>query len=72
MYVAGQVLSRKNIEDIIKFAHRENLFIFADEVSPAECPRCRVYVHHMSLRVARCTRTMCTLRAASSSRSSAC
>lgn len=28
----GQVLSRENIEEIIKFAHRENLFIFADEV----------------------------------------
>ncbi|GAB1610374.1 alanine aminotransferase 1-like [Argonauta hians] len=28
----GQVLSRKNIEDIIKFAKRENLFIMADEV----------------------------------------
>ena len=28
----GQVLSRKNIEDIIKFAHKENLFIMADEV----------------------------------------
>jgi len=28
----GQVLSRENIEEIIKFAHKENLFIFADEV----------------------------------------
>lgn len=28
----GQVLSRENIEGIIKFAHKENLFIFADEV----------------------------------------
>lgn len=28
----GQVLSRDNIEEIIKFAHKENLFIFADEV----------------------------------------
>ncbi|KAK3764899.1 hypothetical protein RRG08_025420 [Elysia crispata] len=28
----GQVLTRKNIEDIIKFAHEENLFILADEV----------------------------------------
>ena len=28
----GQVLSRQNIEDVIKFAHKENLFIFADEV----------------------------------------
>ncbi len=28
----GQVLTRKNIEDIIKFAHEEKLFIFADEV----------------------------------------
>nr|CAI5856952.1 unnamed protein product [Callosobruchus analis] len=28
----GQVLSRENIEAIIKFAHKEKLFIFADEV----------------------------------------
>lgn len=28
----GQVLARENIEDVIKFAHREKLFIFADEV----------------------------------------
>jgi len=28
----GQVLSRENIEGIIKFAHREKLFILADEV----------------------------------------
>ncbi|XP_065210755.1 alanine aminotransferase 1-like [Planococcus citri] len=28
----GQVLSRKNIEEVIKFAHREKLFLFADEV----------------------------------------
>jgi alanine transaminase len=28
----GQVLSRENIEEIIKFAHRERLFVFADEV----------------------------------------
>lgn len=28
----GQVLSKQNIRDIIKFAYEENLFIFADEV----------------------------------------
>lgn len=28
----GQVLTYQNIVDVIKFAHRENLFIFADEV----------------------------------------
>jgi len=28
----GQVLSRENIEAIIKFAHKNNLFLFADEV----------------------------------------
>ncbi|XP_005105612.1 alanine aminotransferase 2 [Aplysia californica] len=28
----GQVLTRQNIEDIIRFAHKENLFIMADEV----------------------------------------
>ncbi|CAH1398728.1 unnamed protein product [Nezara viridula] len=28
----GQVLTRKNIEEIIKFAHKEKLFILADEV----------------------------------------
>lgn len=27
-----QVLSRKNIESIIKFAHQEKLFLLADEV----------------------------------------
>uniref|UniRef100_A0A0N5ANA5 alanine transaminase n=1 Tax=Syphacia muris TaxID=451379 RepID=A0A0N5ANA5_9BILA len=29
---AGQVLTRKNIEEIVRFAHRNNLFILADEV----------------------------------------
>lgn len=28
----GQVISEKNIRDIIKFAKKENLFILADEV----------------------------------------
>ncbi|CAH0693887.1 unnamed protein product [Spodoptera exigua] len=28
----GQVLTRQNIEDIIKFAHKHSLFLFADEV----------------------------------------
>lgn len=28
----GQVLTKKNITDIIKFAHKERLFLFADEV----------------------------------------
>ncbi|KAI6180408.1 Alanine transaminase [Aphelenchoides besseyi] len=28
----GQVLSKSNIEEIIKFAHKNNLFVFADEV----------------------------------------
>ncbi|KAK9502584.1 hypothetical protein O3M35_011332 [Rhynocoris fuscipes] len=28
----GQVLTRKNIEDIIKFAYKEKLFLFSDEV----------------------------------------
>lgn len=28
----GQVLTRQNIEDIIKFSHKHNLYIFADEV----------------------------------------
>jgi hypothetical protein len=31
--ISGQVLSRQNIEDIIKFAKEEDLFLFADEVS---------------------------------------
>ncbi|XP_035444783.1 alanine aminotransferase 2 isoform X2 [Spodoptera frugiperda] len=31
----GQVLKRGNIEDIIKFAHKKNLLIFADEVYQA-------------------------------------
>ena len=33
MYFVGQVLSKKNIEDIIKFAKQNNLFICADEVN---------------------------------------
>jgi hypothetical protein len=33
LFVTGQVLSRQNIEDIIKFAKKEQLFILADEVS---------------------------------------
>lgn len=32
MYISGQVLSRPNIEEIIKFAKEENLFLMADEV----------------------------------------
>jgi len=28
----GQVLSKPNIEEILKFAHKHNLFVFADEV----------------------------------------
>jgi len=34
----GQVLSRQNIEDVIKFAKRENLLILADEVPYVERP----------------------------------
>jgi alanine transaminase len=30
---SGQVLPRQNIEDIIKFAKEENLFLMADEVN---------------------------------------
>ena len=32
MSVSGQVLARKNIEEVIKFAKEENLFLMADEV----------------------------------------
>ena len=28
----GNVLSKKNLEDVIKFAHENKLFVFADEV----------------------------------------
>ena len=28
----GNVLSKKNLEDVIKFAHRNKLFVFPDEV----------------------------------------
>ena len=28
----GNVLSKKNLEDVIKFAHEKKLFLFADEV----------------------------------------
>ncbi len=31
--VSGSVLTKQNIEDVIKFAKREKLFIIADEVS---------------------------------------
>ena len=37
----GQVLTRQNIEDVIEFAERENLFILADEV----CTGCGVCYH---------------------------
>ena len=30
--LSGQVLARKNIEEVIKFAKEENLFLMADEV----------------------------------------
>ncbi|XP_041375137.1 alanine aminotransferase 2-like [Gigantopelta aegis] len=32
LFILGQVLTRKNIEDVIKFAKEENLFVLADEV----------------------------------------
>lgn len=35
----GHVMSRQNIEDVIKFAKKERLFILADEVRQVECPR---------------------------------
>jgi len=41
--VSGQVLTRQNIEDIIKFAKREKLFILADEVCTLLCV-CDVYI----------------------------
>ena len=28
----GNVLSKQNLEDVIKFAHKNRLFLFADEV----------------------------------------
>ncbi|VDN34836.1 unnamed protein product [Cylicostephanus goldi] len=28
----GQVLSRQNMEEVVKFAHKHNLFLMADEV----------------------------------------
>jgi hypothetical protein len=34
------VLSRTNIEEIIKFAHKEELFIFADEVRKNQNTKC--------------------------------
>ena len=37
MFFSGQVLTRQNIEDIIKFAARHNLFVLADEVSNKAC-----------------------------------
>jgi hypothetical protein len=34
------VLSRTNIEEIIKFAHKEELFVFADEVRKNQTTIC--------------------------------
>lgn len=31
---AGQVQSKKCIEEVLHFAHEENLFVMADEVNP--------------------------------------
>jgi len=33
----GQVLSRKNVEEVIKFAKKNNLFLMADEVRASFC-----------------------------------
>lgn len=38
--VPGQVLTRENIEGIIRFAKEENLFILADEVNLRICLLC--------------------------------
>ena len=37
----GNVLSKKNLEDVIKFAHKNKLFLFADEVYQV----CKRYIH---------------------------
>ena len=37
LFILGQVLTRKNIEDIINFAKEENLFLLADEVCLIVC-----------------------------------
>jgi hypothetical protein len=42
LLLLGQVLSRANIEEIIKFAHKEELFILADEVRKELIPWSRV------------------------------
>lgn len=40
----GQVQSKKCIEEVLHFAHEENLFVMADEVnSIATCLLCIVY-----------------------------
>ena len=60
---AGQVLTRQNIEDVVKFAKRENLLILADEVwlqmlaaltvVTANSPECRV-LKCLNMFVSRC------------------
>ena len=49
LYVLGQVLTRKNIEDVIKFAKREKLFILADEVSTPWMFVCCIIAHLLTL-----------------------
>lgn len=40
----GQVQSKKCIEEVLHFAHEENLFVMADEVnSMVTCALCVVY-----------------------------
>lgn len=75
----GQVQSKKCIEEVLHFAHEENLFVMADEVNASlQCPSCR----DVSLTVCneplgcdlqlavfgfhRSTKTTCTLRTVSS------
>jgi alanine transaminase len=41
----GNVLSRQNLEDVIKFAHKNRLFLFADEVYQV----CRKHKFQVSL-----------------------
>ena len=44
------MLTRENIVEIVKFAHREKLFIFADEVSPIFFKQNKKpYINHSTL-----------------------
>ena len=65
----GSVLSRENIENVVKFAHREKLFVFADEVYQVYLKLSFQKKYSAYWPSTTTNSTMCTRRAASSTRS---